>query len=236
MKHLVLTSFFNTLVDPQRNTNWNSDIDRVMPLVNSVVNHNQSIRIHHDCFTNVTQTDNILWSKFAPIGEFSPAVQRWFYYLEYLTTLKEKPEFVFMVDSTDVLMLSDPFTNMKPGTVYTGDEAKKTIHDKWMKEKLKKLPKSFRDEYWSLMSTLPKNNPQMNAGVFGADVNLAIEFLERLCNYHKQYSRNEKTSFDMPVYNYTLVKHYRDKFQQGKPINTVFKGNEYDYSCWWKHK
>jgi len=232
----VFASFFTGFPDPQRNKIWETHIEALYPLVNSVVNSGTNIRVYHDCFEKVPDIKGCTWIKVDPDDTYTPNVRRWFLYKEFFETCKRTPEYVFLVDSTDVIMRNSPWKHMEKETIYTGDEYRKNMRDPWLTKRTGHLPREFQEEYQQVIQSIPENNVLINCGVFGAEGNLAHEFLNKLCNYHEMYSKNDTISLDTPMYIYTLLKHYRNKFKQGSPINTRYKAKETTTSDWWKHK
>jgi hypothetical protein len=238
MSNFVLTSYFNYTYDPQRkDIVWSNDINNVLTLINSVVKNNLEIKLFHNCFDDLPEIPHCEFIKVSPYTEYTPNVARWIHYYQYLKNLKIKPNKVFMVDSTDVEMINNPFPYMQNKTIYTGSEIKKTMRNKWLYERIDHLSEDFKLEYNELiMNKTLETDILINCGLFGAEINLAIEFLEKLSFYHKNISYNETISLDTPIYIYTLLKHFSNSFVTGNFINTRFGKNEYIQTCWWKHK
>lgn len=238
MKNFVLASYFNYTVDPQRkNVTWTSDINAVLNLVHSVTKHNIEIKIFHNCFENTPKIAHCEFIKIIPYQQYTPNVVRWIHYYEYLKNLELKPDKLFMVDSTDVEMLSNPFPNMKNDLIYTGSEYKKNMRDKWLYERIGHLSNDFKNEYKELiLNNTSENDVLINCGLFGTNIDLALKFLEKLVENHKKISQYDSISLDTPMYIYTLLKHFKNNIVTGNFINTRFRKNEYTSSCWWKHK
>jgi hypothetical protein len=136
-----------------------------------------------------------------------------------------------MVDSTDVEMLSDPFSVIKSDMLYAGDEYSKI--SSWLSGRNSKFnPPDYND-----IVDANKTELLLNAGVVGGNSSICMEFLSLLTSYHTTYNTaGVQRSFDMPGFNYTIWKHFKDRLIHGDPVNTKFKKYEYDYTKWWKHK
>jgi hypothetical protein len=228
----VLASFFNSSIDPQRNITWDRDVPKLMPLINSVTKQDIKIKIFHDCFDDVKNTPHCEWIKVEPKPEYALTVARFFHQLEFLLTSSEEFEFVFMVDSTDVELLKNPFTEMKNDTLYSGDEVRE-VNNVWMrrKERLLKI-----DDYNEVMSPHYKS-ALLNCGLCGGDRRTVVDFLELLTGYYNEYSSGVvEETLAMPIYNYTIFKHFLSKVSHGAHVNTEFKKNQRNNTSWWKHK
>lgn len=234
MENVVFASYFNNVPDPQRDVIWNSQPDGLFPLINSVVNKNIQIKIFHDCFNRPPVIENCDWIRVEGTADYTPTVYRWIVYNNYLQRVKTKHEKIFCVDSTDVEMLSNPFSKIEKDTLYSGSEYKWKMRDKpLLKKKKKKL--FLAPDFMSIIENYSEQ-VMLNAGIIGGNVNIVYEFIEKVAGLHKKYSKNLKLSADMPVFNYVALKYFNDKVVTGYPIHTPFTDYCYDYNCWWKHK
>lgn len=231
-KNVVLASYFNANKDPQRNIYWDNDYSLLLPLINSVTQHGIEIIIFHDCFTDLPNIDKCRWEKVEQINSYVPSIVRWFHYLSYLSNTNF--DRVFMVDSTDVVMLKNPFDSIKPTQLYIGTEYNNTWRHPYLKNK---------DRYIHLPDYKDIKNKSideilLNCGVCGGYADIVIDFLTMNTIYHSNTSHNIiNVSLDMPVFNYTLRKHFNDILYIGDKVNTKFKEYEVDNTiAWWKHK
>lgn len=229
---VVLASYFNYKEDPQRKIKWNCDYSKVLTLVKSVVEKEININIFNDCFEDTPYFEKCSWEKIKVNTSFNPNVFRHFVNLDYLKKNKENISFVFMVDSTDVEMLKNPFPEMKDGLIYVGSELQK-VGCKWMQENQGQFLKIT--DYNEIIEK-NKNETLINCGIIGGEVSVIINFLEKLTSYHSEYSRNLVSSSDMSIFNYTIWKHFKEKIEYGTKVNTKFKKNERNEVSWWKHK
>lgn len=233
---LVFASYFTGTQDPQRKKTWSDNPDNVDRLITSVVRRNQQIVIFHDCFFEAPRINGCQWidARDSMTGVYTASVLRWFRYLHYLNQLEQKPEYLFMVDSTDVEMLSDPFPHLKDNILYCGDEAKSTIGCSWLK---KKSARFTAPDYNQVLGPF-NDSTLLNAGIVGGHINICLEFLNLLTDYHIKYNAvtDASESMDMPAFNYTILKHFSSRIVHGDPVNTRFKSNQWDHTKWWKHK
>jgi hypothetical protein len=232
--NLVLASYFNHKVDPQRNTKWENDYNSVIPLIWSVVSKGIQIKIFHNCFDKLPPITNCEWILVEPKKEFVPNVARWFVYLDYLVKNYDNINHLFMVDSTDVLMLKSPFESLQDNILYCGsEEYGNKLDNKWMQ--------NSQARYLDIpdyQETINENKDidLINCGVVGGDVNICLNLLTDLCSNHNNFSKNLQTSSDMAIFNYTLMKKYKLNYEQGLHITTPFKQDIENKISWWKHK
>lgn len=229
----VFASYFNHKPDPQRQITWDDDYTRVLLLIASVITQDVGIKIFHNCFKNPPELKNCEWIYVEPDQRFTPNVVRWMIYHEYLKNNQNFIRGVFMVDSTDVQMLKNPFRNsLEHDVIYCGSEERKVEND-WMR---------YTQEQFLNISDYRKiieanaNKRLVNCGICGGRTDIILKFLEKLVEYHQKHSMYLDSSSDMSVFNYTVWKHFSKNLRVGEEINTRFKGNEFNNVAWWKHK
>lgn len=232
-KNIVLCSYLNHKEDPQRKIVWNDDYQKLIPLIESVTKKNVEIYVFHNCFNDPPKINFCNWIKIEPSKDHVPTVARWFLYREFLNNLQFKPDAVFMVDSTDVIMLRDFFSNLKDGILYVGDEKNTKVENNWMRSKEKHFNPPF--DYRKIIKIHAKKN-LINAGLVGGKYEIAMQFLNEHCKNHENHSKNIEISTCMPIFNYTVWKNFATNHMAGFPINSVFKKNETNSKAWWKHK
>lgn len=234
MSDIVFASYYTATQDPQRHTFWENDTTDLLPLINSVTSQNIKIIIFHDCFTSTPSIELCEWVYCKPNTLYVPTIVRWFNYLNYLTNCEVLPSRIFMVDSTDVEMLKNPFLHILPNKLYCGSEYDNTISHPYINNK----KKYFNISDYSVIMNNESDHMLLNCGICGGYTESIIRFLTQLTTYHAVYSRHiTKVSLDMPIYNYTLLKHFKNIIEYGSHINTMFKQFETNNTtAWWKHK
>ena len=234
-ENAVLCAYFAHAKDPQRLTEWDKSFDPVQPLIDSVTKKGLNIVIFHDGIP-LGKRKNGKSRKYVqvpPPSDYSPNVQRWFHYLDYI---KSRPELekIWMVDSTDVQALKNPFNLIEPNMLYVGSEVGMTVENSWMQKTQEPYFKAA--DYRAIIA---QNGAKMlpNCGLVGGYRDIVIEYLEKLCEAQKTYMTTAYRSTDMAGFNYILWKYFKGRFDYGVHINTKFKGYETDNSvAAWKHK
>lgn len=231
--NIVLATYLTHQKDPQRRRFWKKDHKDLLPLINSVTSKGVEIKIFHDCFDNPPKIERCGWIRVPPNNDYLPTVSRWFEYLKYLKGLDQLPTAVFMVDSTDVEMLKNPFDEIEDGVLYCGCEQQNSTDNPYLRNKERYIKISdYKQE-------INKYNKEtlLNAGICGGTSSIVIQFLTKLTEYHSQTSfKNPATSLDMPIFSYTARKHFTSALKYGDQVNTRFRKDERNNTSWWKHK
>lgn len=240
----VVASYFTSSRDPQRSSvlrgsvYWAQDLEAIETLANSLLVKGIPLILFHDLVDaahinkpNVT----LVYTKYD--YQYTPQVFRFFVYLDYLLGGNLSGyDYLFCVDSTDVECLNDPFGNLVPGTIYVGFEAGKTMQDRWVTSKVNHMPNFFRQAYQKIVLQENRNEDLINVGLVGGDVSTMETFLALQCGYHQAVSRGVVKSLDSPVFYYNIFKNFKDRYEYGSHVNTVFKAYEIAGDSWWRHK
>jgi len=230
-RDIILTSYLTSVSDPQRNENFKADKKALQPLINSV--KSESLVILNDCFDN-QENENIEYKRID--ASLNPYFQRWVSYYRYLLANRDKLNFVFITDATDVEMLNAPFRRMQKGILYTGDEPNELGCEWMVKYHPHKSIQKFINENKDLVL--------LNAGLLGGDVETVIRFINRLLSlYFQSVSDNhfhkdkpDCGTTDMGAFNYIARTEFDDIIVHGTMVNTVFKDNKGNNVSWFKHK
>ncbi len=133
-------------------------------------------------------------------------------------------EFVFITDGSDVRMLNEPWSHMRPKTLYVGSE-EDTISNKWIVDN----HPTIRD-----LAKRAKNQPLLNAGLLGGDRITIMDFVDRLI-WRLDNSDGDLT--DMAAFNLTLYEDWDGYVETGYPVHTTFgKWVKKDKQAYWAHK
>lgn len=214
--NIILTTYFTSVVDNQRDAKWQPDLSAIDVLINSVEANGCKLVLLHDCFDK-------------KIGEkvktsVNPYFQRWISIYEYLEA-NPKIDNVFCVDATDVEMLKNPFNEMKRGVLYTGDE-QTVINNKWLVQHHQhEILKPFYRDYAKMKL--------LNAGVLGGSAYLVKDFCLNMKRFFETYGDMYS---DMAAFNYVAYLVYGSKIRHGIQINTPFKSYTKNKISWFKHK
>lgn len=226
---VVLASYFNSLPDPQRNVVWEPNKDALMPLIKSCENVGVPLKIFHDC---LDVPDDDVFIRVPEQKEFSPNVYRWLLYRIFLED--KEYDSVFMVDSTDVEVLRNPFLSLNPNKLYVGNEEGMKVENSWMRRHQEPLLKNLIDYRDVIAANGDETLP--NCGIVGGSYDIVCEYLTYRADYHEKYTKGITRSTDMAMFNYILWKHFKGRISTGIKVNTKFKGNEYNKISFFKHK
>lgn len=214
---VVLTSYFNSVPDPQRGIKWEADPKALQPLIDSL--QGQKLILFTDCLDIKQENVEVVEVE----GGDNPYYQRWFAYYNWL--IVRPSEMVFCVDATDVLMVKNPFEYMDSEHIYVGDE-RELLGNDWMREKHPVIANFIGKSEHKLL----------NLGLLGGNANLIIPLLFDFKVLNMIYGDGLGQT-DMAAFNLLLRTKYKDIVLHGDPINSQFKRFEVDRKdVFWMHK
>ena len=224
-KTAIITTYFTTVKDPQREDNWEVDHNKLEKLIKSM--KGQKLVILNDCFDKES-TDQIEYVKVNPTC--NPYFQRWISLYEYLTA--NKYDAVFMVDGTDVVMLNNPFNTDLGDYLYTGDE-KQVVGCKWIRDNHND---DIEDGGYQLFYLMYKNRTLLNAGIIGGKSKIVESFAKLMKEWYEGWIEKELYT-DMPIFNYIAYTQFDKQVRHGSKVNTEFKKNDTrNLTPWFRHK
>lgn len=225
---ILLAAYFNSVEDSQRGVKWEVDLSRLGTLIESCKKNGVDYRIFHDCF----DIDNEKFIKLEGSKDYAPNVYRWLVFEEWLS--ENYYDNVFMVDSTDVEVLRNPFVSLNPNKLYVGNEWNMKVDNLWMKKRQEQLLKSLRD----YRDVIYRNGKQtlLNCGITGGSYDMVMSYLGHRVKIHKEHTKAVVGSTDMAVFNYIIWKYFKEQFTSGLKVNTRFKQNEYNQVSFFRHK
>ena len=214
-KDVVIACYFANVMDPQRNQAWYADIRQVEKLKASVEAQGVEFVLIHNCFDLPNKVSI----------STTPYFERWLKEWQYL---RDHPEIanVFVVDATDVDMVNNPFTHIKPNTLYVGDEPALTLNSNWMltRHLEPRVNRYLRDN---------GDKPLLNCGVVGGDRRIVMDLLKDMYEYHFDRPQDQT---EMGIFNVLLHDKYSDRFEFGRHITSLFKKYEASTNAWFRHK
>lgn len=229
-ENILITTYFTGVADPQRNGKWQPKPEELQPLIASL--KGQKLIVLHDCL-DAQDTINVKYVRVET--RINPYFQRWFSYYAYLKTNMHAIDKVFCIDATDISLLKNPFNQVLPGAIYTGDELE-VVGCQWLVNHHKHpVLQKFFAEY--------KDHQLINAGILGGEVGAILPFIKDMIDFyfdaesdafHKKQSGAGET--DMGTFNYMAYTRHQDKIRHGVFVNTKFKANETNIVSWFKHK
>jgi len=220
--NVILTSYFAGLDDPQGREPFKPYFNILSDLINSVGDN--KIVILHNCFDDIKPPKNVELIKTETY--LQPYFQRWISYYQYLKN--NKYDAVWIVDSTDVQMLRDPYNTIDDKHIYTGDEPIK-LFCQWMLN-------NHRVPFLTKFIQNNRNLDLLNAGVLGGTYENVLEFIHQMVRIYSDEKANVG-AVDMGLFNYVARHEMGDKLYYGRDITTIFKSFDVDNKeAIWKHK
>ena len=256
-EELILTCYFTQKKDPQLGIiRLNPDIEYIRPWYDSIVKNKLNGIILHDGlneeFIEQHENDFVQFRK-VTYGNYSIFEERWFAYYQFIKLSQVQK--VFLTDCNDVFITKNPFQmKLKENTLYIGrDCANKIYHSGWLEEERKRFEK---DANFQFPKTYVYQNVY-NAGVVGGTSKVVQAVAAEMINLTlKTKTEGHK---DMTLINAIIHEHFPvhldyhaghkplvnptdDPFASGEnlvsgyPLNSLFKGYEYDSDAYFIHK
>ncbi len=241
-KNLILATYLAGIYDVNRNeTLLGDDVSIIAAWAESIIGLSLQAVVFHNSLSEKSIAKYTSHIKFVKVDfneKYNTNNFRYFLYNDYIK--KNIVDNIFITDITDVVVLSNPFTNEffinNTDKIFCGDEPK-LLDNEWMHAHSTHLRSKINDytEYEEKF----KNETLLNCGVIGGNRTIMQPFLEKLCTIHEKYSINNTTAFtgDMGAFNYLLRTQYDTQIIHGTPVNTIFKMYENQREdCWFRHK
>lgn len=143
-------------------------------------------------------------------------------------------EFVWCVDSVDVVMLNRPWQHMRKGRLYVGSETK-VVAMPWMRAR---HPAQRIQEF---IDANP-GRQLLDAGVIGGDRETVMAFLNDIVRLHMDNAadvavdKDDPLEFDQGVFNFIAWTKWADHLEWGSRVNSVYGRYEKNNWSWWAHK
>lgn len=234
VKHgnVIITSYFNYAIDPQRNSAWKSDLTELMPLIDYCIANKHKLIIFTDCLNDTINSEFVTFNSVEPNKNHSPNIYRWLVYYDWIK--RNTFDKAWFIDATDVMPLKNPFNIVKEDTLYCGDECDMLTENQWMKRNQEfylRIP-----DYRSIIAS-SANETLLNCGVVGGTYKVMSNVLSKWHAISSQTKLGLRICTDMAVFNYIARKYYAGSIIHGSKINTKFKYDEQNNKiAIWKHK
>lgn len=210
---VIITTFFTTLNDTQRNINWSEKEQEMRKEMEVLQKSCDKFGIK----LVILEDKNGIVPKHP-----NPYFARWIAIKEHLQ--ENNYGKVWCVDATDVEVLRNPFDSMESGIIYTGCEPSFTCSNIWLR----------KHHTSSLYYGIFKNKyPLKNAGILGGSKKDVIDFCSRIESLIPKVDKNSLT--DMALFNYVAVQ-FGNRVKFGDFVNTEFKAFTDNGKAWFRHK
>lgn len=230
MKSLVLTTYFTTQKDPQRNVfHKPNDENLSSNWILSTYNIGLNGIVFHDCLSNYfinKQPKNLTFIYIKPNSKHSLNDIRYIIWLDYIINNTEI-EYFFTTDMFDVEFNKNPFEIISDKyDIYVGSNREcKISQNNWLVENMNTVyKKTFFPDF-----------EDANAGIIGGNRKNIIKLFE---NMKKDILLNESPKdLSMAIFNKNLYETFeKEKILIGYPITSKFKKYEKHGNFYIKHK
>ena len=238
----IIASYYTSGIDPQRGTAWQSNLEAITEWIKSGISlceKSSDIRLllTHDNLTQemVEAIENPYLDiiKVEPCGTYSPNEYRWIIYKNLVENNLESFDRIFFTDVSDVIIKNNPFTDMKEGVLYIGDE-KENWGTGWIQSR-SHHHMQYVEGYAALFEK-EKNSVLLNCGLVGGTVNTILKYLTKVEEIEALTANKSKDTTDMITSNY-VAKAFFEEVVHGAPVNSVFKAYQNSREdVWFIHK
>lgn len=208
--NVVLTCLFTGSPDPQRGLRLPADVKMVAPLLESLSNC-EAVVFHDELDTD----DPRFYREELRLNVY---FQRWACAIDWLCQNPDA-EWVWCVDGTDVVMLHEPWAEMKSDTLYAGSEPQ-TVGFYWLADNhpsVREWAYEHRDEVL------------LNAGLVGGDRATMLKFLLAMMIDRAPDDLTDMGVFNKVARSFAVI--------TGEGVHTRFRAYDHDHQfAWWAHK
>lgn len=218
--NVVITTFTNSVPDPQRGYAWAPNVQLLAALHESLCG--DPLVVLTDCLDG--GLDNTDFVRIRPgRGRANPYFLRWIAIADYLREHDDIHR-VWCVDGTDVVMLHEPWDDMVDGVIYLGsEEPQMTVGIPWMAARHRSLEQWCNDN---------ADLHLLNAGLLGGDRVTVLDFVTDLCDH---WPNRDLT--DMAAFNYVAYSDkWRGRWVTGDVVHTEYRSYSRNDHSWWAHK
>lgn len=153
--------------------------------------------------------------------------------------LQDHPEIekAALTDASDVTMLNYPFDSVKENTLYMGDEWH-TLEDTWIL--------NVNNSPYFIKKFIAGNQllPTVNMGLIVGTRAILLQFLGIILKLVTESSLKVQQGddsaalghYDMEIGNYVAYRYFADRLVHGREVSTIFQGDQFVSSAWFKHK
>jgi hypothetical protein len=258
LNEVIVTCYFTLKSDPQTGEKRNkSDFKYIQPWYDSILNLRLNGIILHDgleeSFIQKYQTEKIQF-RYCEMGNYSIFEERWFLYHLLISKL-EKLKNIFLTDSNDVFIHSNPFKqfNDQHKLNVGRDNANRIKDSGWL---LEELGDYIQESNFKVPASYFYQNVY-NAGVVGGSSKVMFFLTAKMVELMMQASSNKHK--DMTILNLVIHKHFLPKLNTrnldrklvdtlddsessnrnivtGFPFNSGFKDFDFDSKAVFVHK
>ena len=224
----ILSSYYTTKPDPQRNTYVRKDdLNKMANWYFSVASHRLNAVVFYDdlspTFIEWYQRDHIQFEH-RSLGKYSVNDERFLGYLDYVTAHPNLTR-LFMTDLFDVQFLGDPFSvfDDEQYDLYIGSED--SLPGKWLAHK-------YKISYGRLYHA---DKPVLNAGIIGGNRQPILDLLSLMAHEFRRIDSCQ--NINMAVFNKCVYDLFAPKrILTGYPLHSRFGHYEKTGAFLIKHK
>ena len=201
LQDIILTSFFTSVKDQQRNVHMPAIIDYMYNFYISAKYHNLNVLIFHDNLTNHFvqnyTTNHVKFNKVEPWNDTMSTNDKRFV-LYYDRVLKHQPKKVLLLDIADIIFWGNPFEYLNTSSednIFLSPDYANLLSNNWMKDNFRRC---YGEQYKDL------DHKTYCAGAWGGTYKSVMCLLKCLVLELTESPMN-KYNCDQIAYNWCIV-------------------------------
>ena len=228
----IVSCFFNTYEDPKGGGCWTPSISIMNDWYKSgthIIDSGADFKLvvlYDELPQTFIQSFDSTYVDFIKVASYisrSPYEYRWQAYSLFLEQVDKLQDSIFFTDISDVIIASNPFSNIDQNSIYLGDEQLNKFSNSWCTERLP----YYREEPCDFMNIYNTYQSEtfLNAGIVGGVFQQVTLFVNYMNHYLDTLPKMPDSVTDMLLFNYVARKYFSN-IVHGIPVNSVFSQQE----------
>eukprot|EP00927_Polykrikos_kofoidii_P074172 TRINITY_DN70144_c0_g1_i1.p1 TRINITY_DN70144_c0_g1~~TRINITY_DN70144_c0_g1_i1.p1 ORF type:complete len:928 (+),score=124.59 TRINITY_DN70144_c0_g1_i1:142-2784(+) len=240
---MLLTTFFTTVKDWQRQKFVKGSFDKLESLYASAIRNSVRVTVVYDNLPNELITNyscDFFAFHRADLSKFPKGYGvndvRFFVFQQLLQRHSEWSS-IFIVDAFDVRIGKNPCREMAPDTLYAGIELEKLHNHPWMQKRFEEMGGVYKKWFRNDVRT---HYRIVNCGVVGGYRDVMLRFMRTMTEVlldPKIPSPSGTINVNMAAMNYVAYNHFPTQLSGGFPVHSAYKRYEDTRTdVWFVHK
>lgn len=242
---MILTTYFTTIVDWQRQKKAEVDFWKIEQLYKGVIQLGLNMTLVYDELPeNVINTYTCDRFHFERVNlndfdrRYGVNDVRYFFF-QRLVSSNGHWQTIFIIDAFDVQVVMNPCSAVKRGTLYVGTESDDLRRHPWMAVRFKHMGGKYLTWFEKVLPRVKI----VNCGLTGGSREIMLQLLGQMVQVLSDPAmlimrkRSEEINVNMAALNYIVYNVFQGKFTGGAPMHSKYKSFETNRTdVWFIHK
>jgi len=228
---MILTTFFTTKKDWQRNKFAKAQFTKISKLYASTLRRELSVTVVYDDLpSELLEKYSTEYFHFHRVNltdhdkRFGVNDVRYFFFQSLVQKHTEWSS-IFIVDAFDVRIGMDMCNDIKPDVLYIGIELDKLKNHPWMKARFIKMGSKYKFWYTYKVDSTMKI---LNCGITGGSRDMMLKLLKRMTEVITDPAlipnkKGEEVNLNMAAMNYIVYNDFPKNFVGNAPVHSLYK-------------